>query len=186
MKASRCSHLLAASCCNELRSFSNTPIVTPDPRGRGPKPIGIGVQVHSSSSSTITLTCFVSNQETCPKITQEQDCDQLQLVTFNGLDTGIMYRVGCTCRFQGVVRTITRSFSTPHSHLTAMPTSSMMGYHISTTPLREMQPPTSCGTVPAVHLDSVAASTQGHLSPVSSHLVCVCVYLCVHVFIPHM
>ena len=119
-----------------------------------------------------------------PKITQEQNCDQLQLVTFNGLDTGVMYRVGCTCRFQGVVRTITRSFSTPHSHLTAMPTSSilMMEYHISTTLLREMQPPASCGTVPAIHLDSVAASTQGHLSPVSSHLVCVCVYLCVHVF----
>ena len=97
----------AASGCNGLHFSGNTPVVRPN-------------LTSSSVQFTFThdnddgeYTCFVSDQERCPQTTSEQDCDQLVPVTFNGLEAGVWYKIGCRCRFQGIVRTITRSFGAP-------------------------------------------------------------------------
>ena len=44
---------------------------------------------------------------------QEQSCQQMQTVTFTGLQPGVWFSCGVRCRFGGIQRQITRSFPTP-------------------------------------------------------------------------
>ena len=171
----------AASGCNGLHFSNNTPIV------KGSLRIGTGVEfIFTHDNTDGEYTCFVSDQETCPKTTQEQECDQLQTVNFPGpLQAGVLYRVGCTCRFQGIVRTITRSFSTP-----AQPFADCNAYLINDG--ISFFNYTADGDATTCFMWTSTGSPSGFRCSIDSgtpftcecHLVRVCVYLCIHVSTP--
>lgn len=106
--------LSSAFGCSELHFVSNSPTIIYD---SGNDKFDVTFQFEHGNPGGGTYECFLRDSERCPPVVNTTVCNEGDTVTFTGLDLGVWYTCGIRCTFEGIKRSISRTFGTPSSSI---------------------------------------------------------------------